>query len=252
MDVEQLKVDVRVGRVGIDHLLKVIESLVQRVAELEKQLAGQAEKKLLDPATFAGLVISDHAAVYGKFSRSQKCWAHLLRKAIKLTLVAPDNADYRRLADRLLEIYRAACRIQRDGRLSDAGRAAKVAALDDEILELCGATWVAELPQREGSADGHRLLCNELMQLMLDRELFQFVIAAPVTAPTGEATPVSGTNNEAERTLRNPAQARATGRTTKTQSGARRRTIVVIVLESLRCYLPNFTLAAVIEEVRSW
>ena len=98
MDVEQLKVDVRVGRVGIDHLLKVIESLVQRVAELEKQLAGQAEKKLLDPATFAGLVISDHAAVYGKFSRSQKCWAHLLRKAIKLTLFAPDNADYRRLA----------------------------------------------------------------------------------------------------------------------------------------------------------
>jgi hypothetical protein len=35
-------------------------------------------KKILDPATFAGIVISDHAAVYDHFSAAQKCWAHLL------------------------------------------------------------------------------------------------------------------------------------------------------------------------------
>ena len=46
-----------------------------------------------------------------------------LRKAIPLTLLEPANAEYRRFADRLLEIYRSACRVQRDGRLSDAGRA---------------------------------------------------------------------------------------------------------------------------------
>jgi hypothetical protein len=34
-----------------------------------------------------------------------------------------------------LEIYRAACRIQRDGRLSAAGRAGKVVGLDDEIVD---------------------------------------------------------------------------------------------------------------------
>ena len=39
--------------------------------------------KILDPATFAGLVISDDAAVYANFTAAQKCWAHLLRKAIK-------------------------------------------------------------------------------------------------------------------------------------------------------------------------
>ena len=50
-----------------------------------------------------------------------------------------------RFTDRLLEIYRAVGRIQRDGRLSDAGRARKVAELDDEILELCGSLWLAEL-----------------------------------------------------------------------------------------------------------
>ena len=67
---------------------------------------------ILDPATFAGIVISDDAAVYANFTQAQKCWAHLLRKAIKLTLLEPDNAEYRRLTDRLLEIYRAACRVQ--------------------------------------------------------------------------------------------------------------------------------------------
>src|SRR5256885_15983320 len=61
---------------------------------------------LLDPATFAGIVISDDAAVYGHFTRAQKCWAHLLRKAIKLTLQDPNHVDYRRFADRLLETYR--------------------------------------------------------------------------------------------------------------------------------------------------
>ena len=213
---------------------------------------GATLEKLLDPATFAGLVISDHAAVYGQFTRSQKCWAHLLRKAIKLTLVAPDNAEYRRFADRLLEIYREACRVQRDGRLGDAGRAEKVAALDDEILELCCPVWMTQPAKTTGPADDYRLLCNELMNLMLARQLFTFVVTAPVKTPTGVVVAVAGTNNEAERTLRDPAQARATGRTTKTPAGARRRTIIVSVLESLRCYLPRITLQAMIDEVQSW
>lgn len=209
-------------------------------------------EQILDPATFAGIVISDDAAVYGNFTRTQKCWAHLLRKAIKLTLLAPDNAEYREFTDRLLEIYRAACRTQRDGRLGDAGRATKVAALDDEILELCGPMWFAELPPLEGPDNDYRLLCNELMRLMLAQQLFTFVTAAPVESPTGKVAPVAGTNNEAERTLRNPASARDTGRANKTTAGARRKTIHVSVLESLRCYLQTFTLATVIAEVRTW
>jgi hypothetical protein len=209
-------------------------------------------EKILDPATFAGILISDDAAVYANFSAAQKCWAHLLRKAIKLTLIAPENAQYRQLADDLLAIYREACRVQRDGRLSDAGRAKKVAALDDRILELCGATWFAELPPLEGPDNEYRLLCNEVMRLMLAQELFTFVTSPHVLTPTGEAVPVAGTNNEAERMLRNPATARDTGRTNKTMTGARRRTIHASVLESLRCYLPEFTLSAAISEVQRW
>ena len=49
---------------------------------------------ILDPQTLQGIVVSDDAAVYGNFSQSQKCWAHLLRKAIKLTLLEPSNPDY--------------------------------------------------------------------------------------------------------------------------------------------------------------
>ena len=79
-------------------------------------------KQILDPATFAGLLISDNAAVYANFTLSQKCWAHLLRKAIKLTLLEPTNAEYRQFADRLLEIYHEACRVQRDKRLARRAR----------------------------------------------------------------------------------------------------------------------------------
>jgi hypothetical protein len=212
----------------------------------------QTLQQLLDPATFAGIVISDDAAVYANFTQSQKCWAHFLRKAIKLTLLEPTNAEYRRFTDRLLEIYRKACRVQRDRRLSAEGRQQKVALLDDEVFDLCFPMWVAELPPGEGPADDYRRLCNELMRVMLARQLFTFVTAEPVVKPNGETLVVSGTNNEAERTLRSPAQARDTGRTNKTVPGARRQTVVVSVLESLRQYLSTYTLSSVIEEVQHW
>jgi transposase len=209
-------------------------------------------KKVLDPASFAGIVISDDAAVYANFTESQKCWAHLLRKAIKLTLQDPNNTEYRGFTDRLLEIYREACRVQRDQRLSDEGRARKVLVLEAEIVELCEEMWLADLPPMEGLENDYRLLVNELMRLMLRNELFTFVTAKPTTQPNGTTKPVDGTNNEAERTLRGAAQARVTGRTNKTGNGARRQTILTSVLESLRLFLPTFTLSSVLEELKRW
>jgi hypothetical protein len=210
-------------------------------------------EKILDPATFAGIVVSDDAAVYANFTHAQKCWAHLLRKAIKLTLQEPENAEYRDFTDRLLEIYRSACRVQKDARRSMAGRAKKVAELDDEILDLCFPVWSLELPPLEdGPENDYRLLVNEVMRLMLAKQLFTFVTAEPATQPNGTCQPVAGTNNEAERTLRNPATARDSGRANKTPVGARRQTIIVSVLESLRVYLKTFTLANVIAEIKRW
>jgi hypothetical protein len=70
--------------------------------------------------------------------------------------------------------------------------------------------------------------------------------------PNGEPMPMSGTNNESERTLRQVANARKTGRTSKTPKGARRQTVITSVIESLRQHLPTFTLASVIKEVSRW
>jgi transposase len=211
-------------------------------------------KSLLDPATFGGLVFSDDAAVYAHFGQAQKCWAHLLRKAIKLTLQDPNNVEYRDFTDRLLAIYDEACRVKRDGRLSDAGLASKVDGFELKIFDLCEAKWRLDmdLPPVKGIANDHRLLVNEIMRLTLAEQLFNFVTAKPAPQPNGAAKPVDGTNNEAERTLRGAAMARKTGRTNKTRDGARRQTILTSVLESLRLYLKTFTLSSVLEEMKRW
>lgn len=209
---------------------------------------------ILDPETFAGLVISDDAAVFANFTQAQKCWAHLLCKAIKLTLHDPDNEEYRGFLDRLLAIYRQACRVQRDGRYGTAGRARKVEELYTAVIELCAPMFLAgyEPHELDGVADDYRRLVNEVVRLAAQGELFTFVTAEPVAQPNGATQAVSGTNNESERTLRGAAQARVTGRTNKTVAGARRQTIVTSVLESLRVYLPTFTLASVGAEVQGW
>jgi transposase len=209
-------------------------------------------KLILDPETFAGIVISDDAAVYANFTKAQKCWAHLLRKAIKLTLQDPHNEEYRTFTDQLLEIYHKACRVQRDGRLGEAGRTRQVAVLEGELCELCAETWLVDLPPLQGLANDYRRLVNEVMRLALAEELFTFVTAKAVEERDGTSKPVAGTNNEAERTLRGAAQARQMGRTNKTSSGARRQTILVSVLESLRLYLKPFTLESVLGEMKRW
>jgi transposase len=126
-----------------------------------------------------------------------------------------------------------------------------VAELKGALAALCGPEWLADSPPLEGLDDDYRLLVNEVMRLR-EEELFTFVTAKPVEQTNGASQAVGPTNNEAERTLRNPAEARKTGRTSKTMHGARRQTVVMSVLESLRLYLTTWTLPNVIEEVRGW
>jgi transposase len=209
-------------------------------------------KKILDPAKYKGLIISDDAAVYENFTNSQKCWAHLLRKAIKLTLQDPSNEEYRTFADWLLAIFREAGRVQEDKTLDDARRVERVAELDDEILDLCCPFWRPNMPPLDGLSGDFGRLVNEIMRIAVNNELFPFVTTPRVKQPNGEVKSVGGTNNEAERGMRPPSEARKTGRTSKTMVGARRQTILTSVLESLRLYLKSFTLANVIAEVERW
>ncbi len=203
---------------------------------------GNTLEQILDKELFDGVIVSDNAAIYQGFNNSQKCWAHRLRKAIKLTLQASENETYCEFADRLLAIDRQAKRVAGDQRYSDAGRQRRVAELDDELLDLCSPRWLDEETPCEGVEDDYRRLVNEIMRLMLAQELFVFVTTDGV----------DGNNNVSERELRDDAQRRQTGRTNKTPSGAKRQTILTSLLRTLGKRLSPFTLFGVIEEVKHW
>ena len=85
-------------------------------------------------------------------------------------------------------------------------------------------------------------LTHEIVRLLRDDELFTYAIYPEV----------EGTNNESERTLRNPARARLTGQTNKTARGASRRTVLTSVLDSLRLYVPKMNLQGVLTEISGW
>ncbi len=63
---------------------------------------------------------------------------------------------------------------------------------------------------------------------------------------------VEPTNNRSERNVRREAEIRKGGRTSKTPSGARRRSIIMTVLASLQTRFTLFTLATLLDEVKRW
>jgi hypothetical protein len=203
---------------------------------------GETLAVLLKKEEFKGILVSDDAAVYQGFSKAQKCWAHLLRKAIRLTLLKPDRLQYKTFLDALLDIYRTGKAIAADKRLSEAGRRARVDQLVDAVCECTGDRFADETKPADEVEKEFLNLTHEIVRLMSDDELFTFVIHPEA----------DGTNNVSERQLRNPAQDRATGQTNKTPRGARRRTVITSVLDSLRSYVPKLTLRTAMEELNRW
>jgi hypothetical protein len=197
---------------------------------------------LLQKETFAGTVVSDDAAVYQGFSHAQKCWAHLLRKAIRLTLLKPDRPQYREFLDALLKIYRQGKAIAADKRLREAGRRTRVAALFEAVCACTATRTNDETPPSDDTERDFINLTHEISRLLIADELFTYAIHPNV----------DGTNNISERQLRQPAQARLTGQTNKTALGARRRTVISSVLDSLRLHLPQLTLISVQSELDRW
>jgi hypothetical protein len=203
---------------------------------------GETLAVLLKKDEFKGVLVSDDAAVYQGFDRAQKCWAHLIRKAIRLTLLKPNCRRYRQFLDELLEIYRRGKAIAADGRLSEAGRRKRVAELVNAVCNCTGRRFADQsTPQDDVERDFFNLT-HEIVRLLGEDELFTYAIYPEV----------AGTNNESERELRDPAQDRATGQTNKTGHGARRRTVITSVLNSLQLYIPQFTLQTVLAELSRW
>ena len=197
---------------------------------------------LLKKEEFQGILVSDDAAVYQGFSNAQKCWAHLLRKAIRLTLLKPKRQRYRNFLDALLDIYRQGKAIAADKRLSETGRRARVEQLVDAVCHCTGVRFAdATTPTDDVERDFFNLT-HEIVRLLGEDELFTYAIHPEA----------DGTNNISERQLRNPAQDRLTGQTNKTERGARRRTVITSVLDSLRLHLPKLTLKTAQEELARW
>jgi hypothetical protein len=203
----------------------------------------QTLESILPPEAFDGVLVSDDAAVYQQGYNSQKCWAHLLRKAIKLTLLHPENRVYGRFLEDLLALFRDAKRAAQDRRLGDEGRETRVALLEGRLCDICHPHWpnvTPGLPEPRSEAEkDFRNLVNELLRLTVDEQLFVFVLDPEVEA----------TNNRSERQLRSSALARKSGRTNKTDAGATRQTHIVSVLESLRRSLDRFTIDAVVDRI---
>jgi transposase len=218
-------------------------SELQRILLFGCNKDGATLDKMLPPDVFQGSGVSDDAAVYRhRFEQAQKCWAHLLRKPIRLALLYPQHKKYQRFLDQLLALYNDAKRAAADQRLGDAGRQQRVAELEGRLCELLqpfsneGTSGLTP-PEKDFIK-----LVKELERLMLAEELFTFVLN-PQVDPT---------NNRSERLLRNAALDRKAGRTNQTDMGAHRRSVIVSVLESLRANLEHFTFASVLEEVTRW
>jgi transposase len=191
--------------------------------------------------SFAGIgVTDDYAAYKNLFTEHQLCWAHLIRKAIKLALQYPDQPEYAAFLDELCETYHQALRYQRDGRLS-VGREAKAQQLLDRLRQLCTRHGEPIIPDETPAhlADFIRLQ-NELM----DQPGCLFVF---VQHPEVEAT-----NNRSERNARREAEIRKGARTSKTNTGAQRRGVILSVLASLATRFQRFTLDHLLSEVTRW
>lgn len=202
---------------------------------------GKIEAEKILGEFFAGIgVTDDYGAYKNMFTQHQLCWAHLIRKAIKLALQDPDDKQYARFLDELCDIYQEAVRCRNDRRLS-VGRPEKVRELQEMIRSLCtrrGETIAEDV------TDDHEATFIRLQNELVDNLACLFVF---VKHPDVEPT-----NNCSERTVRRDAEIRKGGRTSKTPNGAKRRSVVMTVLASLQTRFAKLTLENLISEVHRW
>jgi hypothetical protein len=184
-------------------------------------------------------VTDDYSAYHSQFTEHQLCWAHFLRKAIALSLRNPENRQYKRFLKSLFAIYYDAVRFSHDHRLS-VGRQAKVNKLQTRIRMICRR--YGEILDDAAPTDDEKFvrLQNELVDHA--EKLFVFVLHPEVEA----------TNNRSERQARAEAMARKATRTSKTETGARRRGVIMSVLASLSKRMEHFKLESVLVEINGW
>jgi len=205
-------------------------------------------------------VTDDYAAYKSLFSEHQLCWAHLIRKAIKLVLQNPDETRYAEFLDQLCGIYHdakdlrdnVAAAVIGEPRNDAAERQAVVAKLQQRIKALCSRRDEKIITAKAAAKlqpTGEPTSSDLETFLLLQRELADNVDCLFVFVEHPEVEP---TNNRSERNARREAEIRKGARTSKTEAGAKRRSIIVTVLASLQTRIASFTLSNVLAEVGRW
>ena len=205
-------------------------------------------------------VTDDYAAYKNLFSEHQLCWAHLLRKAIKLVLQNPDVTEYAEFMDQLCGIYHDAKELRDNVAASVVGeplndaaeRKAVVAKLQERIKLLCSRR-AQEIITSKAAAKSDPPIeptpSHVETFILLQRELADNLDCLFVFVEHPEVEP---TNNRSERNARREAEIRKGARTSKTDRGAKRRSIIVTVLASLRTRISKLTLSNMLAEVGRW
>jgi len=210
--------------------------------------------------SFGGIgVTDDYAAYRDMFSQHQLCWAHLIRKAIKLALQNPNERQYAEFLDSLCSIYDDAKQLRDDALLQDASsdaedasRLAVVAQLQNRITTLCNRREETIITAKTAAKSKPTIDPTDssiATFILLQRELADNVACLFVFV---EHPKVEPTNNRSERNVRREAEIRKGARTSKTVRGAKRRGTIVTVLASLQTRISNFTLSNVLVEIDRW
>ncbi len=152
----------------------------------------------------------------------------------------PHELHYRLFFDDLYELYQQAVPWQKDKRLT-VGRAPKVELLKVRLRKLC-SRW-------QETIDLETMPTHEQTFIRLQHELIDGIDALFVFVVNSQVEP---TNNRSERNLRHEAEVRKGGRTSKTQVGAERRSIIMSVLATLNTRFDGFTLVHLLEELAQW
>ncbi len=202
--------------------------------------------------SFSGIgVTDDYAAYKNMFTQHQLCWAHLIRKAIKLALQNPDETEYAEFLDSLCLLYHDAKSCQSvDANQESIDEIVKrlqlrVTALCSRHAEKIITPKAAEKQQPVIKPTIDHLSTFILLQRELAsnlEKLFVFV----------EHADVDPTNNLSERNVRREAEIRKASRCSKSAKGAKRRGVIVTVLASLQTRIADFTLANVLLEIEGW
>jgi hypothetical protein len=90
---------------------------------------------------------------------------------------------------------------------------------------------------------------HEQTFIRLQQELMKGIGALFVFVANPQVEP---TNNRSERNLRKEAEVRKGGRTSKTQKGAQRRSVIMSVLATLNTRFETFTLDHLLAELARW